>query len=41
MRGSSYDASLADEKSKDVVAAKHLDFVGGYNGLWKVAFDQK
>jgi len=36
-----FDASLADEKSKEVVAAKHLDFVGGYNGLWKVAFDQK
>jgi hypothetical protein len=36
-----FDASLADEKSKEVVPAKHLDFVGGYNGLWKVAFDQK
>jgi hypothetical protein len=36
-----FDASLADEKSKDVVAARHMDFVGGYNGLWKVAFDQK
>jgi hypothetical protein len=36
-----FDASLADEKSKEVVAAKHLDFVGGYNGLWRVAFDQK
>jgi hypothetical protein len=36
-----FDASLADEKSKDIVAAKHLDFVGGYAGLWKVTFDQK
>ncbi len=36
-----FDASLADEKSKDVVPARHLDFVGGYAGLWKVAFDQK
>jgi hypothetical protein len=36
-----FDASLADEKSKDIVAAKRLDFVGGYAGLWKVTFDQK
>ena len=36
-----FDASLADEKAKDVVPAKHLDFVGGYAGLWKVTFDQK
>jgi hypothetical protein len=36
-----FDASLADEKSKEVVPAKHMDFIGGYNGLWKVAFDQK
>jgi len=36
-----FDASLADEKSKDVVPAKHLDFVGGYAGLWKVAFAQQ
>jgi hypothetical protein len=35
-----FDASLADEKAKDVVAAKRLDFVGGYAGLWKVTFDQ-
>ena len=36
-----FDASLADEKAKAVVAARRLDFVGGYAGLWKVAFDQK
>ena len=36
-----FDASLADEKAKDVVAAQRLDFVGGYSGLWKVTFDQK
>ena len=36
-----FDASLADEKSKDIVPAKHLDFVGGYAGLWKVTFDEK
>ncbi len=36
-----FDASLADEKSKSVVAAKRLDFVGGYAGLWKVTFDQQ
>ncbi len=35
-----FDASLADEKAKDIVPAKHLDFVGGYAGLWKVTFDQ-
>ncbi|HTS29690.1 MAG TPA: hypothetical protein VMH81_27655 [Bryobacteraceae bacterium] len=36
-----FDASLADEKSKDIIPAKHLNFIGGYAGLWKVAFDQK
>ena len=35
-----FDASLADEKAKTIVAARHLDFVGGYAGLWKVTFDQ-
>jgi hypothetical protein len=35
-----FDASLSDEKAKNIVAARHLDFVGGYAGLWKVAFDQ-
>ena len=35
-----FDASLSNDKSKDVVAAKHMDFVGGYAGLWKVTFDQ-
>ena len=36
-----FDASLADEKSKSIVPAKHLEFVGGYAGVWKVTFDQK
>ena len=36
-----FDASLADEKAKIIVPAKHLDFVGGYAGLWKVTFDRK
>ena len=36
-----FDASLSDEKSKVVAPAKHLDFIGGYAGLWKVAFDEK
>jgi hypothetical protein len=35
-----FDASLTDDKSKDIVPAKKLDFIGGYAGLWKVAFDQ-
>ena len=35
-----FDASLADEKAKTIVAARHMDFVGGYAGLWKVTFDQ-
>ena len=35
-----FDASLSNDKSKDVVAAKRLEFVGGYAGLWKVTFDQ-
>jgi hypothetical protein len=35
-----FDASLAANKSKDVVPAKHLEFVGGYAGIWKVDFDQ-
>jgi hypothetical protein len=36
-----FDASLTDEKGKDIVPAKHLEFIGGYAGLWKVTFDQK
>jgi len=36
-----FDASLADEKAKAIVPATHLEFVGGYAGLWKVTFDQK
>jgi hypothetical protein len=35
-----FDASLTNDKSKDVVPAKHMEFVGGYAGLWKVTFDQ-
>jgi hypothetical protein len=34
-----FDASLADEKAKNIVPARHLDLVGGYSGLWKVNFD--
>jgi hypothetical protein len=36
-----FDASLSNKKSKDVVPAQRLDFVGGYAGVWKVTFDQK
>jgi hypothetical protein len=36
-----FDASLSNKKSKDVVPAKRLDFVGGYAGVWKVTFDQQ
>ena len=35
-----FDASLANNKSKDIVPARKLEFVGGYAGVWKVAFDQ-
>lgn len=36
-----FDASLTNEKGKDIVPAQKLEFVGGYAGLWKVSFDQK
>lgn len=36
-----FDASLTNEKGKDIVPAVKLEFVGGYAGLWKVTFDQK
>ena len=35
-----FDASLANNNSKDVVPAQHLEFLGGYAGLWKVGFSQ-
>ena len=35
-----FDASLSSKKSKGVVPAKRLDFVGGYAGVWKVTFDR-
>ncbi len=35
-----FDASLTSDKGKDVVSAKRLEFIGGYAGLWKVAFDR-
>ncbi len=35
-----FDASLSSNKGKDVVPAKHLQFVGGYAGVWRVDFDQ-
>jgi hypothetical protein len=34
-----FDASLTSNKSKAIVPARKLEFVGGYAGLWKVAFD--
>jgi hypothetical protein len=36
-----FDASLTNDKGKDIVPAKRLEFVGGYAGLWKVTFDTK
>ena len=36
-----FDASLTNEKGKDIVPASRLEFIGGYAGLWKVTFDQK
>jgi hypothetical protein len=35
-----FDASLTNEKGKDVVPAKRMEFIGGYAGLWKVTFDK-
>ncbi len=35
-----FDASLTNSSSKDVVPASHLEFLGGYAGLWKVEFSQ-
>jgi len=35
-----FDAALSDKKSKAVVPAKRMEFVGGYAGVWKVTFDQ-
>jgi hypothetical protein len=35
-----FDASLTNEKGKDIVPAKRLEFVGGYAGLWKVTFEK-
>lgn len=35
-----FDATLSNEKGKDIVPAKRLEFMGGYAGLWKVEFDQ-
>jgi hypothetical protein len=37
-----FDASLSSNKTKDkdVVPAKHLQFIGGYAGIWRVDFDQ-
>jgi hypothetical protein len=36
-----FDASLTNNKSKDIVPARKLEFVGGYADVWKVAFDQQ
>ena len=35
------DATLSNDKSKDIVPAKRLEYMGGYAGLWKVIFDQQ
>lgn len=35
-----FDASLSNNKGKDVVPAKHLQFIGGYAGVWRVDFEQ-
>jgi hypothetical protein len=32
------EASLSNDKSKDVVPARRMEFIGGYAGLWKVTF---
>jgi hypothetical protein len=36
-----FDATLSNDKSKDIVPAKRLEYMGGYAGLWKVIFDQQ
>ncbi len=36
-----FDATMTNDKGKDVVPASRLEFVGGYAGLWKATFDQK
>jgi hypothetical protein len=36
-----FDASLANNRSKSIVPARKLEFVGGYADVWKVAFDQR
>jgi hypothetical protein len=36
-----FDATLTDEKGKEIVPATKLEFIGGYADLWKVTFDQK
>ena len=35
-----FDATLSNDKGKDIVPAKRLEFMGGYAGMWKVEFDQ-
>jgi hypothetical protein len=36
-----FDAMLSTNKSKDVVPARKLEFVGGYAGVWRIEFDQQ
>jgi hypothetical protein len=36
-----FDATLSNDKGKDIVPAKRLEFMGGYAGMWKVEFDQE
>jgi hypothetical protein len=36
-----FDASLSANKSKDVVPAQKLEFIGGYADLWKITFSEQ
>jgi hypothetical protein len=36
-----FDATLSNVKSKNVVPARKLEFIGGYAGVWKIEFDQQ
>ena len=36
-----FDAILSTNKSKDIVPARKLEFVGGYAGVWRIEFDQQ
>ncbi len=36
-----FDATMTNDKGKDIIPALRLEFIGGYAGLWKATFDQK